>query len=438
MKKLLLAVLAAAMVLSLSACSGGGNSGNSSSTSTGTDSGTSDDVSSTGSTDTGSSTDTPSAPENSEIDYSKLSEEEIYDLMVERSLMTTGDMTRMANVLKKAESGEEITVAYIGGSITEGLTVSPSHPELCWANLSYEWLCSKYPNTKINYVNAGLSGTPSILGNVRLERDVLAHKPDICFVEFAVNDGTESKYRNSYESLVRTLLSQENDMAVVLLFTVIKSGHTCQPHMSEIGNNYGLPMISEPDSLGVEFAEGRMSWEDYSDDESHPNERGHEIVRDFVTNYFEKVMEKVGESTGTVDRTLPAPIYSDRFVDMHFMDSETLEPELVGFEKNDTHSAFHNGWMYKGSEEASIKFTLNCKSLELVYKANNSKAYAPAEIYVDGEKRVAVNSNQSDGWNNPVTELIIDSDEVAEHTVEIRVAGGEAHYFGVLGFGYCD
>ncbi len=430
MKKILSAVLAAALVLSLTACGNGGTSdntlpGEATSIINDTDSDTEDSYA-------------PSEPENSEIDYSKLSEEEIYNLMVERSLMTTGDMTRMANILKKAESGEEITVAYIGGSITEGLTVAPANPELCWANLSYEWLCKKYPNTKINYVNAGLSGTPSILGNVRLERDILAHNPDICFVEFAVNDGMESKYRNSYESLVRTLLSQENDMAVVLLFTVIKSGHTCQPHMSEIGNNYGLPMISEPDSLGVEFAEGRMAWEDYSDDESHPNVRGHEIVRDFVAHYFEAVMEKLDENVGTVGRTLPAPKYSDRFVNMHFADSETLEPELVGFVKNDTHSAFHNGWMYRGSDGASLKFTINCKSLELIYKANNLASYAMADIYVDGEKKAAVNSNQSDGWNNPVTALIIDNDEVAEHTVEIKVEGGDPYYFAVLGFGYCD
>lgn len=436
MKKILSAVLAAAMALSLTACKNGGSSESSSSTET--SSGVSSDTNSTTGTDIGSSTDAPSEPENSEIDYSKLSEEEIYNLMVERSLMTTGDMTRMANVLKKAENGEEITIAYIGGSITEGMTVTPAHPELCWAYLSYEWLCGKYPNAKINYVNAGLSGTPSILGNVRLERDVLAHDPDICFVEFAVNDGKEDKYRNSYESLVRTLLSKENDMAVVLLFTVIKSGHTCQPHMSEIGNNYGLPMISEPDSLGVEFADGRMAWEDYSDDESHPNVRGHEIVRDFVANYFEKVMEKLDENTGTVDRTLPAPKYSDRFVDMHFIDSEKLETELVNFVKDDAHSAFHNGWMYRGSDDASIKFTINCRSLEMIYKANNREVYAMADIYIDGEKKTVVNSNQSDGWNNPVTALIIDNDEAAEHTVEIKVAGGSPHYFAVLGFGYCD
>lgn len=440
MKKILSAALAAAMLMSLTACNNDGGSNSSSSTSTGTSSETgavqSSDTNSISSTE--SSSDTPSEPENSEIDYSKLSEEEIYELMVERSLMTTGDMTRMANVLKKAENGGEITVAYIGGSITEGLTVLYTNPELCWANLSYEWLCEKYPNAKINYVNAGLSGTPSILGNARLERDILAHKPDICFVEFAVNDGMETSYKNAYESLVRTLLAQDNDMAVVLLFTVIENGHTCQPHMSEIGNNYKLPMISEPNSLGVEFAEGRMTWQDYSDDESHPNKRGHEIVRDFVAHYYETVMETLNDNTGTVDRTLPAPVFSDRYVDMHFIDSETLKPELVGFVENDTHSAFHNGWMYKGKDDASLTFTLNCKSLQLIYKANDSKAFASADVYVDGELAMTVNSNQSDGWNNPVTALVIDNDEAAEHTVEIRVAGGENHYFGVLGFGYCD
>lgn len=437
MKKILSAAIAAALLLSLTACGGSESStstGTSSDNSTVQSSDTSSGTDSTSSTESG----TPSEPDNSETDYSKLTEEEIYELMVERSLMTTGDMTRMANVLKKAENGGEITVSYIGGSITEGLTVSYTNPELCWANLSYEWLCEKYPNAKINYVNAGLSGTPSILGNVRLERDILAHKPDICFVEFAVNDGMETSYKNAYESLVRTLLAQENDIAVVLLFTVIESGHTCQPHMSEIGNNYKLPMISEPDSLGVEFAEGRMTWQDYSDDESHPNQRGHEIVRDFVAHYYETVMETLDDNTGTVDRTLPDPVFSDKYVDMHFIDGETLKPELVGFVENDTHSAFHNGWMYKGDKDASLTFTLSCKALQLIYKANNSKAFADAEIYVDGDLVTTVNSNKSDGWNNPVTELVIDNDEAADHTVEIKVAGGENHYFGILGFGYCN
>lgn len=446
MKKIILLMVTAG-ILAMTGCTGGTGSDGSSAASDGAE--VSDNTSVSEPADSSPAAQTAegvapvseteqSVPEE-DIDYSSLSEEEIYQLMVERSLMTTGDMTRMANVLKKAENGGEITVAYIGGSITEGLTVAPANPELCWAYLSYEWLCDRYPDAEINYVNAGLSGTPSILGNLRLERDVLAYTPDICFVEFAVNDGNAEEYQNSYESLVRTLLTQDNDMAVVLLFTVIESGHTCQPFMSRVGNNYGLPMISEPDSLGVEFAEERMTWQDYSDDESHPNERGHEIVRDFVANYYEAVIETLDENVGEVDRDLPEPVFSDRYVNMHFIDSASMEGvELSNFAEDDTHSAFHNGWMYKDSAGGSVKFSLNCKSLRMVFKANNSKAYGDADIYVDGEFVCTVSSNRADGWANPETALLIDNDETAEHTVEIRVESGDKCYFGIMGFGYCD
>lgn len=441
MKKILSTILAAAMLLTFTACGDSTGESKGSSTETSADASSnapSSEPANSADDNSAGAGDASSAPESEVNDKPTLSDDATYNAMVERSLMTTGDMTRMANVLKKAENGEEITVAYIGGSITEGLTVAPSEPELCWAYLSHKWLCEKYPDTKINYVNAGLSGTPSILGNVRLERDVLAHNPDIVFVEFAVNDGMEPQYRNSFESLVRTLLTNEKDIAVVLLFTVIENGHTCQPHMSEIGNNYNLPMISEPDSLGVEFSAGRMTWQEYSDDQSHPNVRGHKIVRDFVANYFEKVMEKVDENTGTVDKTLPEAKYSDRFVDMHFIDSEKLQPELVGFEKDAAHSWFQNSWSYFDSTGASFKFKVNCKSLEMVLKTNKSKAYADAEVYIDGELSTTVSGYTKDGWENPITALLLDDDEAAEHTVEIKIADGNKRYFAILGFGYCD
>ena len=72
-----------------------------------------------------------------------------------------------------------------------------------------------------------------------------------------------------------------------------------------------------------------------------------------------------------------------------------------------------------------------------MFKANNSKMFGEAEIYIDGELKTKVNSNKSDGWNNPVTEYIIDNDESANHTVEIVIPEGQKCYFGILGFGYC-
>ncbi len=441
MKKFL-SILLACSVLMAAGCSdstvseSSQTSGESSADST---SGDASEVTPETSSEPESSNEKSSVPEeNSEIDYSALSEEEIYDLMVNRSLMTTGDMTRMANVLSKAQNGEEITVAYLGGSITYGMTVAPNEPEKCWAYRSTEWLREQFPDATVNYINAGMSGTPSILGNARLERDVLAYDPDIVFVEFAVNDGNSSEYQVAYDSLVRTLLTQDKDIAVVLLFTVIESGHTCQEYMSKVGEQYGLPMISEPNSLGVEFADGRMAWTDYSDDQSHPNEAGHKIVTDFVTNYYENVIPYIAENVGEVSKELPDPVYSKRYMNMHYVDNQQITAELENMTATSQHSDFQHGWSYKGEEDASMTFTITCSALEMIYKANDSKMFADAEIYIDGEKTCTVSSNQSDGWNNPVTQMIIDNDESAEHTVKILVPGGSKHYFEVLGFAYTD
>ena len=246
----LCAVLCASMLAGCADNSASGGSAVSSDSSSDTQ--TTSSVS--GSTD--SSSDTSS--ETSSIDESKLTEEQIYDNMVERSLMDLGNLERMSKFIGKLESKQEVTIAFIGGSITEGLTAGP---EKCWAKLTYDRLCEKYPDTKINYVNAGLSGTPSVLGNIRLQRDVLDHKPDMVFVEFAVNDGNDQIYKDSYDAMVRKILSQENQPAVALYFTVIKSGHTCEEYMSQVGKAYGLPMVSLNNVLSHEFETGRMKWE---------------------------------------------------------------------------------------------------------------------------------------------------------------------------------
>lgn len=442
MKKFFAMTLAAMMLLTATGC---GNSETMGSESTSASDSSEDNSSSapeaevTSATEASSTTTTAAttAEPEEEIDYSKLTDEEIYDMMVERSLITTGDETRMANVLDRASKGEEITVAYIGGSITEGyhdnLTLAVDEK---WAKMTNNWLSEQYPDATFNYVNAGLSGTPSILGNIRLERDVLASDPDIVFVEFAVNDGDATNYHNAYESMVRTLLTQDKDIAVVLLFTIVENGHTCQQYMTKIGENYDLPMISLPNSLWVEIQEGRMTWDDYSGDQSHPHVEGSKYIRDYIIYYFEQVID--GLKTGEIDKTLPEPVYSGDYMNMSFLESTNLDVEIEGFVENDTHHWFNDGWFYKGSDGAKMSFDVTCKKLAMVFKANNSKVYGDAQIYIDGELSTTVSSNMESGWNNPEQTYIINNDESAAHTVEIVVEGGTPCCFYVLGFGYCE
>lgn len=434
MKKFLSIFTAASMLLAMTACSSPADSSASDSSSAADSSASAAQTAESSqpvqqeSSEAGESSAAPTAEAyDARTDYEK---------MVDRSLLSVGDMTRMSDVFQKAQNGEDITVAYIGGSITEGYNAGTTE---FYAKTCTDLLQGYFPDITVTGVNAGISGTPSLLGNLRLERDVLSADPDIVFVEFAVNDGQEADYKNAYESLVRTLLTQEKDIAVVLLFTVLDSGYTCQEHMSKIGANYDLPMISVHDSVYEEIEAGRMTWQDYSNDQSHPNAYGHKCITDFVDNYYQKVLPVVAENVGEVSKELPDPVFSAKYMNMHYMDSATMDDvELDGFEQYDTHGSFHNGWMYRGTDGGSMKFTVDCSVLEMVFKANNSDKYGTADIYVDGEKVKSVVSNMSDGWNNPVTAYLIDNDSSAEHTVEIRMEGGVTQAFFVMAFGYCD
>ena len=143
------------------------------------------------------------------------SKEEWMDNAKITSLTNLGNTYRLKNAIEKAKNGEDVTVAYIGGSITEG-----DNKPTCYAARSYDYFVETFAKNpdKCHYVNAGISGTPSVLGSLRLENDVLNHNPDIVFVEYAVNDGGEDIYYDAYESIIRACLEHESKPAIILLF----------------------------------------------------------------------------------------------------------------------------------------------------------------------------------------------------------------------------
>lgn len=353
------------------------------------------------------------------------------------------DPSRFRNVLKKAESGEEITVAYIGGSITEGYTVEP---EECWAYLTHQWLCEKYPDTKINYVNAGLSGTPSTLGLIRSDRDVIAPygDPDIVFIEFAVNDATDDLSLEAYECLVRKMLDLDSHPAVSLVFMRTDNGYSAQEKQSKIGELYGLPMISINDALTKAFEDGYMTWADYSNDEAHPNPEGCKFIAECVEYMYEIVESKTtanGNTLGVYDNAYDVtPLYGDDFVSMKMYDSASLTPVSLGeYTAASPFASFPNAWARKGGENEGISFELTFDDLFVVYQCNKGKSYGTAEVFVDGESVGEVVSFAEDGWNNPVPQLVMRGDGVKTHTVELKIKGDPAKsYFGLLAFGCSD
>ena len=363
-----------------------------------------------------------------------------YSETVQRSFVSLGNTYRLENKLSKALNGEKITVAYLGGSITEGVGGTP---DTCYAKLSFDYIAENYgKGDNVEYVNAGVSGTPSILGNLRVKKDVLDKNADIVFVEFAVNDGMDQLYKDSYESLIRTILKQENEPAVILLFTVTKTGHTCQEHMSQIGEYYGLPMISVPNAIQPEIEAGAMTWADYSNDEAHPNTEGHKIVAEFIEYYFHML-----DLRSAVDEPADIPVvpkfgnpYEDSFLaEVDYDNSnENLQIGDTGSFSVESRSIadFTKGaWVYSGEGTEPMKLTVKGNSLFLVCKRNNSDTMGKFDVMINGNKAGTIDTNQSDGWGDPYAFQVIKWQGIKDMEVEIipteDSAGKTIEIFGI-------
>lgn len=361
--------------------------------------------------------------------------EEFHQAMVDRSLYSLGNTSRLKAKMEQARSGEKTTVAYIGGSITEGVGANAAS---CYARLSYEFFRDTYgTGDNVEYVNAGLSGTPSNLGVLRLERDVLSFDPDIVYVEFAVNDSQDDIAKESYESLVRTVLEQDNAPAVVLIFNVIESGYTAQAHMKEIGEHYSLPMVSAADALTPEFEEGRMTWKDYSNDQSHPNTEGHKLLCEFIEN----LLTSADNAADSGEYVLPdTPKFGTSYKNAALATPE-MENERITISETGSFEAIQSGtsgfpcsWKYKGgSEPLKLKTTAN--SFFVIFKRNNSDTMGSFDVYLNGAKLKTINTNQSDGWGEAFSQQVIKFQSVKDMDIEIVPSeDNEDRTIEILGF----
>lgn len=367
--------------------------------------------------------------ESSEPEKLPETDEEWHQAMIDKSLVTVGATAPMLRKIKKAQDGEKVTVAYLGGSITEGISAGS---DLCYAKLSYEYFAEKFgTGDNVEYVNAGLSGTPSILGNIRLERDVLDYDPDICFIEFAVNDGTNEDYQAAYESIIRSLL--ERDVAVVLLFSVTADDYSAQDYMKEIGNAYQLPMISYCDALRYMFENEKMTWKDFSDDKSHPNKEGHALVAEMVDHYFDEVAKTDGS-----EAIMPAQMNMMCVTGITLLENDAIEPESSGsWEEGSTISRFTKGWTYDPEgENEPIVFKFKGRFAYLVYKEVGSGDFGKLHVKItcDGElyDEKDITTVTSSGWGNPQVSLLGLQVDEKEYEVEISMAEGDEESAGEI------
>ncbi len=118
-----------------------------------------------------------------------------------------------------------------------------------------------------------------------------------------------------------------------------------QEQQIQIGKKYSISMISYKDVIKDQIEKGRFKWEDIEADEVHPNDNGHYIIMQLLTNFLEGVLNKsiVCEKRKSI---LGNPIFGDKYMKGAIINNtNTNVIKIEGFTKyEEGFQVFHNGW----------------------------------------------------------------------------------------------
>lgn len=376
----------------------------------------------------------PTVGSNDDFAYAEGSADSVYSLggaltdrMITLSELNTGNQVRLAGAMKKAAVGEAITVAYIGGSITQGSSAGDND---CYARLVTNWFEDTYPDSAINYVRAGIGATGSYIGVHRVQRDVLDNNPDIVFVEFSVNDTTEATVRNvnSYDSLLRKIWNSESAPAVVCIGMTQDNGTSFQNYHYDIAKSYDLPFISYRNAILEVIDKGYIKWTDISDDNIHPNTQGHKVLTDIITHYLASVNENKDNITGN-ESDFSTPYTKDKFADARLItpaNSDAYDPsEKIASKPDNNFGNFIGCWTARGSKLFDGENT--CLIFENVEAKNIGLLFGKVtgggtilDVYIDDVLVNSVDTRFPGGWGNYAESAEIASfAEKGTHTVKI-------------------
>ena len=343
--------------------------------------------------------------------------------------------SRISGAFKKLEDGENVTICFIGGSITQGSL--SSRPDTCYAYKVYEWFRDKFQNAKVKYVNAGIGGTTSAFGAARAEQDVLSHKPDIVLVEFSVNDECNDYFLESYEGLIRKLLYSGKDIAVCSLFNFFyQDGKTAERIHSKVARHYGIPAASMHGAIYKDILSGKI--EDISllsPDGLHPNDVGHELVSRVAINLFETLYDEYKrgfEREESELKQIKEAITANSFEKAVRLDNRNFEAVLEGFEVNaaeqkDITDCFKNGWIgYKKNDRIIFELAGDneCTGIAVQYRKTMKRPAPIVAVTVDGmkENTVVIDSQFDETWGDllDIRQLFLHGKKTS-HRMEIEI-----------------
>lgn len=335
------------------------------------------------------------------------------------------NLSRLKECMKKAQRGEELTISFLGGSITQGSLATKQ--ENTYAYRVFLWWEKTFPHAQFHYVNAGIGGTTSHYGVARAVTDVLMYQPDIVVVDFSVNDEANLFFQETYEGVIRKLLTWNSHPAVVLLNNVFyDTGENAQQYHNMVGDWYSVPHVSIKDTVWEKMKSGEYKRDDLTPDGLHPNDKGHELVARELIEFFEEVKEHIEDTEK--EESYPNAMTKNAYEHARRLTIREITPILEGFradteEKIGHLDHFKNGWIGKRAGD-KITFEIEASCIAIQYRKTIKKPAARVKLILDDneEKCIILDGNFDENWGDCLyLQPVIHHGVKNKHKIEIIV-----------------
>ncbi len=243
-----------------------------------------------------------------------------------RNVEIRSDFQNSKAVFQSTKTGR---VAFIGGSITEMNGYRP---------MVTKYLIEKFPDTKFDFIDAGISSTCSTTGAFRLTRDVLDQKSEmpvnLFFIEFAVNDDQDAAHSDQncirgMEGIIRHALLNNPRMDIVLTYFVnpsmlktIQDGNvplSIAAHQ-KVAKHYGVTTILLANEVAHRIEEGTLTWEQYGG--THPGPVGNAIPAEMIRKLLDLAWND--QTLIMKKESLPEPIDPHCYSNGRFLEAKNI------------------------------------------------------------------------------------------------------------------
>ena len=199
-------------------------------------------------------------------------------------------------LVKQWPKNRTINLVFHGHSVPSGYFKTPDvRPLQSYPHLLLKELKQVYPYAVINTILTCIGGENAQQGAKRFKRDVLNHKPDVLFIDYALNDrriGLEAS-RKSWEFMIKAAL-KKNIKVILLTATPDQKVDLTDPksdlqllcnQIMDMSTEFKVGLVDSYALFQKIHSDG-YKLADYMSQVNHPNEKGHQLVVDGIMKYF--------------------------------------------------------------------------------------------------------------------------------------------------------